>query len=330
MIAVDVMGGDFAPYVVLRGAVQAAKEGHALSLFGPIPVMEAWFNSEVVDWRRLPIILVDASEVIGMAEEPVGAVRKKDDSSLVKAVRSVAHGEACAVVSAGHSGALMVASIFIIGREEGIERPAIAGIFPTSSGYVVGLDLGANTDCKAQNLVQFAHLGATYATRMLGIKHPRVALLANGEEDIKGSLLTKEAFQLLQQEATLDFIGNREPHAVLGGEVDVFVCDGFTGNVFLKTFETVFTQRTKFFKDLVSELNLDQELIESLKNQLDAANVLKKMGGALLLGVQKPIFVCHGAAQAGEIAQAIRTAARYVETAQNYVKIQENTKNLSI
>lgn len=317
MIAVDVMGGDFAPHVVLQGAVQAAKEGNKVCLFGPEAVIKAWLEIEEETWRQLPITLVDATETIEMTDEPVGAVRKKQNSSLVRAVKSVACGDATAVVSAGHSGALMVASIFVLGRQDGIERPAIAGLFPTPTGYAVGLDLGANTDCKAVNLVQFAHLGVEYARRMLAIKHPRVALLANGEEDVKGSLLTKEAFQLLQQEAALDFIGNREPHAALSGEVDVFVCDGFTGNIFLKTFETVFAQRTRLFKELLTGLNVDPSVLGDLKKRLDAANVLKQMGGALLIGVQKPVFVCHGAAQAGDITQAIRTASKYVKTDKN-------------
>ncbi len=317
MIAIDVMGGDFAPYVVLQGAVQAAKEGNEVCLFGPEAVITAWLEVEVESWRQLPITLVDAPSTIDMTDEPVGAVRKKQDSSLVKAVKSVASGDAAAVVSAGHSGALMVASIFVLGRQEGVERPAIAGLFPTPTGYTVGLDLGANTDCKASNLVQFAHLGVAYAQRMLAIKHPRVALLANGEEDMKGSLLTKETFQLLQQEAALDFIGNREPHAALSGDVDVFVCDGFTGNIFLKTFETVFTQRTRLFREILTELKLDPSVVRAVKNRLDEANVLKQMGGALLMGVKKPVFVCHGAAQAGDIAQAIRTASKYVKTGKN-------------
>ena len=318
MIAVDVMGGDFAPYVVLQGAVQAAREGNEVCLFGPEALMASWLELEAKDWKQLPIKLVNATETIGMADEPVGAVRKKQDSSLVKAVASVAQGDAAAVVSAGHSGALMVASVFVLGRQEGIERPAIAGLFPTSNGYVIGLDLGANTDCKPHHFVQFAQLGSAYAQRMLGIEHPRVALLANGEEDVKGSLLTKEAFQLLKQEAGIDFIGNREPHDILGGNVDVFVCDGFTGNVFLKTFETVFSQRTQFFRQLLAERGItDQAVVDDLKKHLDAANVLKQMGGALLIGVQKPVFVCHGSAQAGDIAQAIRTASKYVKTHKN-------------
>lgn len=320
MIAVDVMGGDFAPHVVLQGAVLAAREGNEVCLFGPEKLMTIWLEAEVNDWKSLPISLVDASESIAMTEEPVGAVRKKQDSSLVKAVASVASGRTTAVVSAGHSGALMVASVFVLGREDGVERPAIAGIFSSDKGgQVVGLDLGANTDCKAHHLVQFAKMGLSYAQKMLGIAAPRVALLANGEEDSKGSILTKEAFGLLQREATINFIGNREPHDALGGQVDVFVCDGFTGNIFLKTFETVFIQRTKLFQQLLAHQGVcDTAGIETLKKELDAKNNLKKMGGALLVGVKKPVFVCHGSAQAGDIAQAIRTASDYVKSGKKH------------
>lgn len=319
MIAVDVMGGDFAPHVVLQGAVLAAREGNEVCLFGPENLMTAWLEAEVDDWKKLPISLVHASESIAMTEEPVGAVRKKQDSSLVKAVASVANGKTSAVVSAGHSGALMVASVFVLGREEGVERPAIAGIFASDKGQVVGLDLGANTDCKPHHLVQFAKMGIAYAQKMLGMASPRVALLANGEEDSKGSMLTKESFGLLQQEAGINFIGNREPHDVLGGQVDVFVCDGFTGNIFLKTFETVFVQRTKLFHRILAHQGVaDKAVIEMLKKDLDATNTLKKMGGALLVGVNKPVFVCHGSAQAGDIAQAISTASSYVKSGKKH------------
>ncbi len=317
MIAIDVMGGDFAPNIVLQGAAQAAREGNAVCLFGPEAESISWLNAHEPSWKTLPITFINTTEVVGMADEPVGAVRKKQDSSLVKAVASLAQGKVDAVVSAGNSGALMVAGVFVLGRQEGIERPAIAGLFPAGSGQVVGLDLGANTDCKPQNLVQFAHLGASYAKRMLGIENPRIALLSNGEEDVKGSLLTKEAFQLLKQESTLNFIGNREPRDVLSGDVDVFVCDGFTGNVFLKTAETVFAQRHRYFKQLLSELvaagTITAQALNILEQQLEATDVVKQMGGALLVGVQKPMFICHGAAKAEDIAQAIRTAARYVK-----------------
>lgn len=318
MIAVDVMGGDFAPHVVLQGAVLAAREGNEVCLFGPEKLMMTWLETEAADWKQLPIRLVHASEAIAMSDEPVGAVRKKQDSSLVKAVASVASGNTSAVVSAGHSGALMVASVFVLGRQEGVERPAIAGLFATEKGHAIGLDLGANTDCKAHHLVQFANMGAAYAQTMLGMVAPRVALLANGEEDSKGSNLTKEAFSLLQQEAAINFIGNREPHDILSGQVDVFVCDGFMGNIFLKTFEAVFIQRTKLFQQLLATQGIaDAGVVDMLKKELDAANTLKKMGGALLVGVNKPVFVCHGSAQAGDIAQAIRTASCYVKTSKN-------------
>jgi glycerol-3-phosphate acyltransferase PlsX len=317
MIAIDVMGGDFAPNVVLKGAAQAAREGNAICLFGPEAESILWLNAHEPNWKSLPISFINTTQVVGMADEPVGAVRKKQDSSLVKAVASLAQGKVSAVVSAGNSGALMVAGVFVLGRQEGIERPAIAGLFPAGDGHVVGLDLGANTDCKPQNLVQFAHLGASYAKRMLGIENPRIALLSNGEEDVKGSLLTKEVFQLLKQESTLNFIGNREPDDVLGGDIDVFVCDGFTGNIFLKTSETIFAQRNSYFKNLLSEQavagTITAQALNILEQQLEVTDVLKQMGGALLVGVQKPMFICHGAAQAEDVTQAIRTAARYLK-----------------
>ncbi|MBM3886525.1 phosphate acyltransferase PlsX [Candidatus Dependentiae bacterium] len=321
MIAIDIMGGDFAPRVVLEGAVQAAREGCEVCLFGPENDAITWLNEHVSDWKQLPISFVQAAEVIGMADEPVSAVRKKQDSSLVKAIANLAQDKVDAVVSAGNSGALMVASVFILGRQDGVERPAIAGLFPATDGsFVVGLDLGANTDCKPHHLVQFAQLGVDYAKRMLNKENPRLALLANGEEDVKGSLLTKEVFQLLKQ-ASFNFIGNREPHDVLSGSIDVFVCDGFTGNIFLKTYETIFSQKIKRFKRLLTEEATKEPafapILNRLMQQLDASNIVKEMGGALLVGVKKPVFVCHGAAQADDIENAIKTAKKYAESAKN-------------
>lgn len=318
MIAIDVMGGDFAPHIVLQGAVQAAREGNEVLLFGPEALMIEALDKDFSGWRSLPVQLAHASESIGMHEEAVGAVRKKQDSSLVRAIASVARGDAQAVVSAGHSGALMVASVFVLGRQEGVERPAIAGLFPARGKFVIGLDLGANTDCKPHHLIQFAQLGIEYARSMLGLERPRLALLANGEEDVKGSMLTKEVFQLLKQDPGFNFIGNREPHDVLGGDVDIFVCDGFTGNIFLKTFEAVYAERTAaFYKCIDAEAFLDHATREKIKENFAVSDFVEKIGGALLVGVKGPVFVCHGAAQAHDITQAIRTAARYVESMKN-------------
>lgn len=328
MIAIDVMGGDFAPHVVLQGAVRAAREGCEICLFGPELEVIAWLDDHEVDWKTLPISCVNTTQTICMADEPVSAVRKKQDSSLVRAIESVASGRADAVVSAGNSGALMVAGVFVLGREKGVERPAIAGLFPTPNGQVVGLDLGANTDCKPHHLVQFAHLGCSFAKKMFGDKSSlRLALLANGEEDSKGSLLTKDAFQLLKSEPQINFIGNREPHDILGGGVDIFVCDGFTGNIFLKTFEAMLAEKINFFNKIVMPQALAVpgcvETLNRVMHQVQSANVIEQMGGALLVGLEKPIFVCHGAARAVDITQAIKTASKYV-------KIGKNAKNIAI
>ena len=317
MIAIDLMGGDFAPNVILQGALKAARDGYEICLFGPEAQAIALLDTYDSDWRTLCLTIVDTTQVIDMADEPVNAVRKKPDSSLVRAIKSLAQGQVSTVISAGNSGALMVAGFFIVGCEEGCERPAIAAMFPTQSGMVVGLDLGANTDCKPQNLVQFARLGSRFAKRMLRLKNPRVALLTNGEEDSKGSLLTKEVFSILSQDNEINFIGNKEPQDILRDKTDVFVCDGFTGNIFLKTFESVWEQRDSFFKQFLAEQVqagfASEHLVSLLENQIDNTNVFKKMGGGLLLGIKKPIFVCHGAAQADDIVQAVKTAARYLD-----------------
>lgn len=288
MIAVDVMGGDHAPLVVLQGAVAAAGRGIPVQLYGPEAFMVSWLNAHAPTWHELPISIVQAHDVIAMDEEPVFAVRKKPQASLVKAVESVATGACRATLSAGNSGALMAASALIIGRHVGVERPAIAGYLPTKTGVVLALDLGANTECRPQHLVQFAHLGTHHLQQAKGMQQPRVGLLSNGHEDAKGSALTKEAFVLLKQEAGLNFVGNVEPYDVFEGAVDVVVCDGFSGNVLLKTMEATTALMKHWYPAITKDFDKDRQL-----------------GGALLLGINGTAIVCHGNADAQTMEQAI-------------------------
>jgi glycerol-3-phosphate acyltransferase PlsX len=294
MIAVDVMGGDFAPHVVLQGALSAAQKSIPIALYGPQSMIVSWLDAHDPVWMNYAITIVDAPDAVGMDEEPVLAVRKKPMSSLVMAATSVALGQCSAVLSAGNSGALMAAATFLIGRADGVERPAIAGFMPTLTGETLLLDLGANTDCRPVHLQQFAHMGNAYFLAAKQSCRPRVALLSNGHEEGKGSLLVKETFALLKNDS-LNFIGNVEPADIFAGKADVVVCDGFAGNVLLKTMEAV--------ADMVMGMVGVHEPIV-VEHHL----TYKKHGGAVLLGVKKPVIVCHGNSDAKTIENAIVTA----------------------
>jgi len=289
VIAIDAMGGDFAPEAVLEGSLRYVKATCTpVCLFGPQDELRRVLDQLDSGWEQYPISIMNAPQIISMGQEPVQAVRLMPDSSLVRAVASVRDGDCRVALSAGNSGAMMAAALFLIGRNKGVERPALVGLLPGASGATVCLDLGANADCKANNLYQFAHLGVQYAQDFLDRDRDdiTVGLLSNGEEPGKGSLVTKEAFALLQK-SFLNFVGNVEPQHVLAGKVDVVVSDGFAGNVLLKTFEaTVWLCGKK------------------------KEHSFGKSGGALLLGVKKPVVIVHGNASVSDIEKAIRFAQK--------------------
>lgn len=299
MIAIDAMGGDFAPDAVLDGALRYAREktGQPICLFGPKDDLVRRLIDLDPSWENYSITISDVPEVIAMGDDPVASVREKKDSSLVRAVAAVADGSCSAVISAGNSGAMVAASIFLIGRKQGVERPALVGLLPGTSGPVVSLDLGANADCKPSYLLQFAQLGVAHAGEVLECQNPRVGLLSVGEEDAKGSLLTKKAFKLLR-DSKLNFVGNVEPHHVFNNQVDVVVCDGFLGNVLLKTLEAVGALCCAFVEK--KDAAYAQELRKLLHRY--------ESGGALLLGLKKPAFVVHGGASADGVKRAIEYA----------------------
>lgn len=316
MIALDVMGGDYAPQAIVHGALLAAQQSIPITLFGPQDLIVKLLEDLDVNWQRYPLSIVHADQVVGMDDDPVSAVKTKPDSSLVKAVASVKQGTCQAVISAGSSGALMVASTLILGRQEGVGRAAIAGFLPTKKGKVLALDLGANTEVRPEHLYQFAHLGAAHVAAVGGIKNPRVALLANGHEASKGSALVKQA-HLLLKESALNFIGNAEPKHVFDHEMDVIVCDGFTGNVLLKTCEAVTDMFSEWLVQGVTDYSKNLPA-ESAKQTEDAAHFLqasidarldyKQVGGALLLGVNGVVVVCHGSSDAQTMQRAITFA----------------------
>ncbi|HUU49338.1 MAG TPA: phosphate acyltransferase PlsX [Nitrospinota bacterium] len=311
-IAVDAMGGDNAPEAIVEGAVMASRECKTkVILIGDEEILTKELKK--FDTQGLSIFIKHAPEVIGMDEAPSVALRKKKNCSIKVANEIVKNGEANAVVSAGNTGAALAASTLILRRLEGVDRPAIATTFPTSTGPTVVLDVGANVDCKPIQLFQFGIMGNIYARYILGKSRPRVGLLGIGEEDSKGNESTREAFQMFKR-SSLNFIGNVEGKEVFSGVSDVIVCDGFTGNVALKTCEGLAELFGNMLKDTFSQslksklaYSLIKSGIQSFRKSLDYS----EYGGAPLLGVNGICIICHGSSNAKAIKNAISLAERF-------------------
>lgn len=307
-IAVDAMGGDFAPQEIVPGCVEAVRK-HAgitrLILVGD----HARLRHELEACGSSPdeIDIHHASEVVGMDEPPALALRRKKDSSIARAVELVKKGAADALFSAGSTGAAVAGAQLRLRTLQGVDRPAIATVLPTQKHNVVLLDAGANAESTDKMLTQFAVMGNVYAREVLGMAKPRVGLLSIGEEDAKGNDLTKQTFKLLQA-SQLNFIGNVESHDVFEGEVDVVVCDGFTGNVVLKTSEAVAhamrawlkTEFTATLRRKIGALML-KPAFASLKRKTDPESI----GGAPLLGVNGIVFIGHGSSSRHAVCNAI-------------------------
>src|SRR5579871_820842 len=319
VIALDAMGSDRAPKPEIEGAIYAARQyGVRVLLIGP----EAAIHSEL---RRhsaaahLPIEVVHASEYITM-EDKVEAIRGKRDSSMRVGLRMVREGTANGFVTAGNTGAAMATAKVVLGAVAGLDRPALAAVFPTAPGNpAMLLDVGANVDCSAQNLEQFAVMGDVYFRAMFGKKPgtpgPRVGLLSIGEEESKGNDLTREAFQLLKQ-LPLNFVGNVEGRDLYNGEVDVIVCDGFVGNVALKISEGVVELVREALKDSLRAtitrqvgFLLSRKAFVEFKKRVDYT----EYGGAPLLGVKGVCIVSHGSSNANAIKNAVRVASEFAE-----------------
>ncbi len=329
-IAVDAMGGDQAPRVVVEGVVEVASflnRGEELILVGDEEAIKKEMKTLSAD--SLPISLIHASETIHMNESPILALRKKRNSSIAVALALQRKGEVEAVVSAGNTGAVMASSVWTLKRLEGVDRPAIASFFPTEKEPTIVLDVGANADCKPLNLYQFAVMGSIYARSILGRGDPRVGLLSIGEESSKGNELTLETYRLLER-SSLNFVGNLEGKDVLTGDVDVVVCDGFVGNVILKFTESIERILTTHFnKHLRSNLRtklgalLLKPVFENFRKDFDYA----EYGGAPLLGVDGVSIVCHGKSSPKAICNAILVARRMVREEINEMikeKLKEN------
>ncbi len=315
-VAVDAMGGDHAPGRPVEGALAAARNlGLGVDLVGRADLIDAELKRHP-DAGNLDIRVIDAPDVVEMSESPAKALRRKPRASIRVAADHVAAGHAIALFSAGHTGASVVAAYAAFGMLPGVDRPALAPTVPTRRGAAVLLDAGATVECKPLHLLQFAHMGATYARAGLGIARPRVGLLSIGEEETKGNELTRDAHQLLKASA-LAFVGNVEARGIFSGDADVVVCDGFTGNVALKLSEGL----VEMVEDLLGEelqstfssqvgYLLSRRAFRRFRKRVDYS----EFGGAPLLGVAGLCIVGHGRSSVKAVRNAVAMASRMAGT----------------
>ena len=318
-VAVDAMGGDHGPGVIIEGAINAARKwGMKIVLVGDTDMVQAELAER--DFTGLSIDVMHASEVVGMHESASVAIRKKKDSSIRVAFDLVKADRADAVVSAGNSGATMAAGMFTLKRISGIERPAIATVVPNKRGQTLLLDAGGNVDCRSAHLLQFATMGDLYAREMMGLKNPRIGLLSNGEEEGKGNDLTREAHSLisstLSSETAFNYKGYIEGRDIFNGNIDVVVCDGFVGNVVLKVAEGMADAisqmlRSEIEKSFLAKIGylLSRPAFKAFKKKIDYA----EYGGAPLLGIKGAGMICHGGSNAKAIMNAINMASQTVQ-----------------
>lgn len=307
-VAVDAMGGDNAPEQIVKGAVEAVNANREIKVFlvGKEPVIKEELAKYTYDMTQVEV--VHASEVIETAEPPVMAIRKKKDSSIVKALYMVKEGSCDAFVSSGSTGAVLVGGQVIVGRIRGVERPPLAPLIPTENGVSLLIDCGANVDARPSHLVQFARMGSIYMESIMGIKNPRVGIVNIGAEEEKGNALVKETFPLLKECQDINFIGSVEARDIPAGVADVVVCEAFTGNVVLKLYEGVGATLIKKVKSgMMTSLRskLGAWLVKpALKSTLKSFDV-QEYGGAPLLGLNGLVVKTHGSATSIEIKNTI-------------------------
>jgi glycerol-3-phosphate acyltransferase PlsX len=325
-VVLDAMGGDNAPGEIVKGAVDAVRERSDIkvTLVGIEDAVTKELNK--YDYPKEQIVVKHASEVIEMAEPPVVAIRKKKDSSIVVGMNMVKHGEADAFVSAGSSGAVLAGGQLIVGRIRGIERPPLAPLIPTKSGVSLLIDCGANVDARASHLLQFAQMGSIYMEHVVGVKHPRVAIVNIGAEEEKGNALVKETYPLLKECPGINFIGSIEARDIPSGAADVIVCEAFVGNVILKLYEGLSGTLISVIKE---------GLMSTVKSKIGAALALPALkktlksfdatayGGAPLLGCNGLVVKTHGSAKAVEVKNSIIQCVSFKEQRIND-KIKEN------
>lgn len=335
-IIVDAMGGDNAPRSTVEGAVLAAREfGVELALVGREQEMKACLDAVQAEDVRGKLQLVHAEQVIDMCDSATSVTKEKKDSSMAVALRMLGAGEGEAMVSSGNTGAVLVGSTMYVKRIRGVRRAALAPLLPTDTGGSLLIDSGANVECTPEYLLQFAYMGYFYAQKQLGIPNPKVGLVNNGTEASKGTPMLKETYGLLQQASQagrLNFIGNIEGRDVPFGVADVVLCDGFTGNVLLKTYEGVglyFAGEMKkmFTKSLGTKVGalLVKDGLKTFKKKMD----YKEVGGAPLLGIAKPVVKAHGSSDPRAFKSAIRQAIQYAESG-IIASIEQNIQHMTL
>ena len=313
-IVLDAMGSDTYPDPEIQGAIEIARlYSDELILVGAEDVLKQKFQA--AGGKPANVRIVHAPEIIEMTDKPAENARRKAQNSMAVGMDLIKNGEGDAFVTAGNTGGAMATALFTLGRLRGVKRPGLTGIFPVKNGRCIVLDIGANAECKPLYLLQFAVLGSIYAEKVLGIKKPRVGLISNGEEAGKGNALVKETYPLLEASG-LNFIGNVEGKELFGGQVDVAVTDGFTGNVLLKSSEAVArllvdTLREQLTSSLITKIGalLAKPAFAEIKRMMDPAAV----GAAPLLGINGLVFVGHGRSKADAIVGAINTARQAVQ-----------------
>ncbi len=314
-IIVDAMGGDNAPDAIVKGCLLARDEYNVnIVLSGKEDIIKKCIESETKDYKNIEIL--NAEDVITNDDKPVMAIRRKKESSLVKALYAVKNNEADAIVSAGSTGALLSGATLIIGRVGGLERPALAPFIPTNKGFSLLVDAGANVDCKPEYLIDFAIMGSIYVKHVLNIDNPRVGLLNIGGEEGKGNKLAIDTYELLKN-SDLNFSGNLESRYVLNGDADVIVADGFAGNVLLKSIEGTASYIMKGLKEeltstFISKIGalLVKPSLRNFKKRLDYGEV----GGAMLLGVNAPVIKAHGSSDSIAIKNAIKQTKNILDS----------------
>jgi glycerol-3-phosphate acyltransferase PlsX len=328
-IAVDAMGGDFAPQNIVEGAVLAAREfGVPVELVGDQEAVRREITRHSGS-DSLPLTVAHASEAVAMDESPLTPIRKKKDSSIKVAYDLVKKGEASALFSAGNSGAVLATAVFVLGKLKGVDRPAIGTVFPTLKGWTLLLDAGANVDCKAFHLVQFAIMGEAYAKYILKIEKPAVGLLSNGEEESKGNELIRETNAFLRK-SSLGYIGPVEGRDIFNGRADVVVCDGFVGNAALKICEGLAEAIGSMIKEEVkvswmakTAYLLARGAVNEIKKKLDYS----EYGGAPLLGVDGVVIIGHGRSSPKAVKNAIRLAHEYAQIGLPKLLVQSLEEN---
>ncbi|MFR1380302.1 MAG: phosphate acyltransferase PlsX [Clostridium neonatale] len=328
-IAIDGMGGDNAPAAVIEGIIQALEEYKDIEMYITGPEKEINEELSKYNYEKDKINVIDATEVISTNEHPVMAVRKKKDSSLVKAMNLVKDGTCDAVISGGSTGAFLAGCTFIVGRMKGVERPALAPIMPGRNGSFMIVDVGANVDCKPSYLVQFAKMGKVYYEKVFNVKNPTVGLINIGAEEEKGNELTKSTYQLLKEHNELNFIGNVEPRDISTGDTNILVSDGFVGNTALKMYEGTASTLLKVMKDEIMKSSIISKtgvlLLKPVLKKIMKRFDYKEYGGAPFLGVDGICIKAHGSSDARAFKNAIRqTDIFYKNDVLNHMKNEFN------